>query len=317
MMKENLRNERDCILCGSESYEILHYYPKEYYNHKQYIKYSWDGGHKIDFQVVKCNKCGLVYLNPSFTEESLHYLYPTSIIPENLTYNNLIKNHNFNFLIKPIIGKIYKMPLKSKVNMIDIGTRYGVLPELLSKKGFNAFGIEYNKKCVEVAHKNGIKNIYQGKLQDIEKISNELKISNFNLVTLIDVIEHLINPLEELRLISKFQKKGDRMIITTMNLDSLGYKIFKEDWHYIHNQHMFYFNKKTIEKLFHKLSYEIEYVSNTKKLIDLIIIPKLIMNWFKHKIRRDNFHNINEKKEWFAKHRPHFFDLFTIVFKHK
>jgi len=314
----NLRDTKVCNLCGSHKYKELHYYPPNYYNHTNFETYSWDGNMDMDLKIVKCSNCKLVYQNPCFNSNGLKFLYPTEIIPDILDYENLLHNHKFHYLLG-IIDKFYPHPNTNNYTMLDFGTRYGVLPELLFNKGFKAFGLELNKKCVSAALKSGFKNIHQGTIDNLGEISNELKINRINLAVLVDVIEHLLNPMEELKKIAKFQDTGDRMIITTMNINSLGYKLFKSYWYYIHAQHTYYFSEKTLARLFNKLGYEVECVFQVDKIKNLTIFHKELVKWLKHKIERIKYRNDKnlKKKLWFATNRPSLFDIFTIVVRKK
>ena len=309
---EEIQEYKDCNICGSKEFKVIYYFHPHYYDHKKFITHSWDGEKEIGLQIVKCKKCKLIYQNPSINEDGLKYIYPESIITGKLDYENLVSNHKFGHLLD-VISNYYPNPKNKNLTFLDVGTRFGVLPELLSKKGFNSIGIEMNAQCVKSARDSGFKFIYQGKIDDLKKISENVSIARYNLVVLVDVIEHLLNPFEELENIAKFQKKGDRIIITTMDVDSLGHKIFKKEWYYIHSQHTFYFNIKTIKLLFAKLGYDIEYKFQIPAYKTITILGKELLKYFKHKIERNRIKDYKGEKIWFADNRPHLFDLFTIV----
>ncbi|MBA7660523.1 hypothetical protein ES703_68525 [subsurface metagenome] len=52
-----------CNLCGSNNYHLI------------YLGKDRLLGKKGEFRIVKCNRCGLVYLNPRPTKEKLTYYY--------------------------------------------------------------------------------------------------------------------------------------------------------------------------------------------------------------------------------------------------
>jgi len=314
---ENIRELKTCNICNNEKFKVLHHYAAGYYNHNKYITHSWDGGLDIDLQIVKCKNCGLVYQNPCFNTNGLKYLYPKSTIPKILNYNDLMLNHKFHFLIDNIIPQFYPTPNKTKPTLADIGTRYGVLPELLSKKGFNAFGIEYNSKCVESARESGFKHIFEGTINNLGNICKQNSIKQINLVILVDVIEHLLNPTEDFNNISKLQQVGDRIIISTMNFNSLGYKLFKSDWYFIHSQHTYYFDNKSMTKFAKKIGYEIEYTFQIDKIKNITILPHEIKKYIKHKLENKRSKVLLDKKKWFATNRPSLFDNFITVLKKK
>jgi len=239
------------------------------------------------------------------------FMYPEEIIPDRLDYQKEMSQHRFGFFIDAIIKKYY--PSGNGQTAIDIGARYGVLAELLSKQGFQAYGIEYNKKCVEVAQAAGFSRVYQGTIDNVSEIAGSLKIERFNLITMTDVIEHLLDPMTDLKNLAQFQKSGDRMILTTMDMGSLGYMLFKKDWYYIHAQHTYYFDKKSLKNLFDKVGYSIEFIHRIDKIKNVTKLLPALKNYFKHK--KDRKQKLNGGKRWFAEYRPSLYDMFTVVLR--
>ena len=137
----------------------------------------------------------------------------------------------------------------------------------------------------------------------------------FNIVVLNDVIEHLINPKKDLLKISNYQNICDIIIITTPNIDSIGYKIFKKYWYYIHGQHTFYFTPETISLLANKINYELEFEYSIPFFKNYKIIFSNFLKLFIH-IFELNFLTFKDKK-WFAKNRPYLYDTITLVLKKK
>tara|TARA_X000000950_G_scaffold199168_1_gene239843 strand:+ start:417 stop:1349 length:933 start_codon:yes stop_codon:yes gene_type:complete len=309
-----IRDLKKCNICESDDFTILHYYEKHYYDSKKFIKHSWDGDLDLDLSIVKCKKCELVFQNPCINEKALKFFYPEEIIPEKINLNKELNNHKFNYLLNEIIFKIYSKNGKN-ISVLDVGARYGILSTLLNKNGFNAFSLEYNKKCVKTAISSGVKKIDTGTIENISLLAQKYLINNFNIVVLNDVIEHLINPKKDLLIISKFQSSGDRIIITTPNFDSLGYKIFKKYWYYIHGQHTFYFTTKTIALMAKKINYELEFTHSISFYKNLKIIFSNFLKFITH-IFELNFLDFKNKK-WFARNRPYLYDTITLVLKKK
>jgi len=61
-----------------------------------------------------------------------------------------------------------------------------------------------------------------------------------------DVIEHLDNPFEVLKLIESHLKKDGILIFTTCDMDSLLPKIMRANYHWIMPMHKFYFSNKNL-----------------------------------------------------------------------
>lgn len=307
-----LQTQRNCDLCGSDSSRVVYDFPAGYYDRKKFTTFSWDGGLDIGLTIVRCTNCGLIYQNPCITPEAMKYVYPESIIPEHIDYKQLLATHKFGLILE-LVRKYQNESKGKKLNAIDIGTRYGVLPMLMKQIGLNAMGLEYNRKCVEAARQSGCDCIHQGELSGLRQLSDSIGIKQFHVVTMIDVIEHLLHPTDELKLISELQSSGDVMIVTTMDTDSLGHRLFKKYWYYIHSQHTYYFTKETLVKLYAKLGYRLEEVVRIPGYKSIPKIPSELNKLRKHVAKQSD--KASESVEWFAANRPHLFDLFTLVFR--
>ena len=312
MNTNNLQKSRTCDLCGTDNAHVIYDFPPGYYDRDKFTTFSWDGGLEIGLKIVQCNSCGLVYQNPCITPEAMKFVYPESIIPEKIEYDKLLATHKFG-LILDLIRKFQAKTNKKTLNAVDIGTRYAVLPMLMNQLGLTSYGLEYNKKCVEAARKSGCDCIHQGELTSLKELAASVGVQEFHVITLIDVIEHLLNPSEEIKLISEMQSSGDVVIVTTMDNDSLGHRLFKKYWYYIHSQHTFYFTKETLVKLFAKQGYELDELVRIPGYKSIPQIPSELNKLRKHVAKRASSDNVH--KEWFATNRPHLFDLFTLVFR--
>ncbi len=95
------------------------------------------------------------------------------------------------------------------VNILDFGCGTGVLQEEFEKK-FNAkgFGIDVSKKAINYCKKRGLSRI---KLFNGKKIP--FKSGYFNLITAIDVLEHIEDDLGALSEIKRVLKKGGLAIL--------------------------------------------------------------------------------------------------------
>lgn len=318
-MSEQIVQEtvKKCNLCGSEKFRVVHHYPIGFYNHNAYVTYPWDGGRNVDLTIVRCEACGLVYQNPRFMPEHLGLLYTDSVVKE-IDLEREVKGHKFGPLVE-LIKSTCQFDTSGAPVSFDIGTRFGLLPEVLRREGFNAYGIEFNPLCVEAAHNSGFVNVFQGTIDSLNDVIQKTATTRINLVTMTDVIEHLLDPLGDLTKLASFQSRGDYMVIQTVDVGSVGYKIFKSWWYHIHGQHTYYFDEKHMRLYFEKIGYTIERVLKVGKLNNLTLLSAVIKKFSFHKKQRLNYSNSPEinPKVWFAETRPTLFDIFTVVARKK
>ena len=302
---------RCCFNCGSNDFKTKYKFRRGYFDSKKYVTHSWDGGLNLELSIVKCKKCKTVFQNPCINESALKYFYPEDIIPNKLPKEILKDNSKFKFLIEDVL--LTKYPFKKNITVIDVGARYGLLSFFLKQLGFECYSLEMNKKCIEAANSIGINNIYPGTIDDLNKILPSLNIDRVNVFTLCDLIEHLIDPSLDFEVLSSFQFKGDRIILTTPNFNSLGRYFFGKNWYYIHGQHTNYFNGKSIQKFANNNGYIVEQIHKVKFYKNIFKIFPNLVKYLKFKF---SFLSLNsDQKLWFAKYRPHFFDTMIVVLK--
>lgn len=135
--------------------------------------------------------------------------------------------------------------------VLDIGCGTGIYVDYLTKKGFEATGIDYVKEFIdfaEICHK--------GKFFVGSAAHLAFKDKTFNTVMTFDVLEHVENDRKVLKEIKRVAKK--RIIIfvprqTDKDLESLGL-IFR---HYIDTSHLRYYTVKDLKELCRELKIKI------------------------------------------------------------
>ena len=92
----------------------------------------------------------------------------------------------------------YLKKFKKGGNILDVGCGFGWMLSRLNKKKWYRNGIEINDDCYNIAKKN---------MENFYKSIEEIKNINFDVITLIHVIEHLKDPVIYLDKIKKKLKK--------------------------------------------------------------------------------------------------------------
>jgi len=301
-----------CNACGSNQQRVRHHMPAGFYAHHAYTTYPWDGAQQASLTIVQCVDCGLIFQNPRFKAEQLGLLY-TDRVEEHIDKEKEVSRHKFKPLLD-LIQQHVKSAEALPVSM-DIGTRYGLLPEVLRRMGFDAHGIEYNPLCVDVAARSGFVNVHQGTVDNLHAVMNQIGKERIQLVTMTDVIEHLLDPMADLRALSMFQQAGDHMVIQTVDAGSWGYRLFGKWWYHLHAQHTYYFDETMLRRYFHELGYDITAVLKVRRMNNLTILGKVWREFKQHQRDRIRLNSGAEqaKKKWFAEGRPTLFDIITVV----
>lgn len=72
------------------------------------------------------------------------------------------------------------------------------------------------------------------------------------------VLEHVYDPLKNLNEVNLLLKKDGNLLLIIPNINSLGYKLFKEKWFQFQpGRHLFYFSPTTITNLLEKAGFSV------------------------------------------------------------
>ncbi len=232
-----------CDLCGSGSYHTQ-------LQTRDYI-FKVPGV----FNIVKCDCCNLLYLNPRPDNHSLSKFYEQYYV--SVVHNSsdlpsarasIKKNPVLRGLYQRITGEYLSEVLaRAKGKVLDIGCGFGDLLNDLHLLGCEAYGVEINPDAVEVCRKGGF-NVFNGKLQEARFEDNF-----FDAVIMWHVIEHLGSPRDTLLEVRRILKSGGNVFIYSPNFESYLSGFFGKYWSGLHLPFHFYFYT---EATFHRLAEE-------------------------------------------------------------
>jgi len=247
--KENLEII-PCDLCGSNKFSVV--YSAQYEKEKDLDiieKFRASGDELLIDQLVKCSRCGLIYINPRIKSNIIVKGY-TEGSDETFVSQADAREVTFNKAVK----KIEKyFPQKGKI--LDVGTAAGSFLAAAKKRGWDVYGCEPNKWLVEWGNKRYGLSLKQGTLFDQKYNSNF-----FDVVTLWDVIEHTPNPSEILQECNRVLKYKGLLIINYPDIGSLVARFMGQKWLFLNSVHLYYFTRKTIKSLLKKKDFEIKII---------------------------------------------------------
>jgi SAM-dependent methyltransferase len=231
------------------------------------------------FLAVRCRHCGLVYLDPRPAGSALSIIYPDSY-------------HAFDFSSQSF-GLIYRIrgwlemrrllgatrELEAHARILDIGCGNGFHLGLLrqfGEPGWRLEGVEVNPRAILAARRAGF-TIHEGPAESVM-----LPQSAYDLVLLIQTIEHLGDPLGVLRAIRRALKPGGRLIVVTDNAASLDARIFAErHWGGYHfPRHWYLFDARTLRRIAQAADLEIVSLSTLVSPVNwLYSVHNLLADW--------------------------------------
>lgn len=218
----------NCYLCGSPLKEFLR---------------------KNNYTIVRCDSCGLAatildeaydrfvkrhYEKGYFTGDPSRSAYVSYRDDKPYIVKNMTK----------ILRQIQRV--KPKGNVLDVGCAMGFFIELCHRRGYDSYGFDASAYAATEAKRL----VGPGRVKVSTIESSAYPPGSFDVITLLDVFEHLADPRANLKHLSKFLKNDGVLILATGDTSSFLAKLLKRRWtFYIPPQHLFFFNKKNLTEL--------------------------------------------------------------------
>lgn len=193
--------------------------------------------------IVKCQNCGLVYLDEGILQEELSSYY--EIEDPKYLEEQLARRKTFEHYLRRV--ESFK-PCKGK--LLDVGASTGLFVDVALKNGWNAYGVETNKWAVECSKE----------LYGLQMVNDSFKRElfpkeSFDVVTMWDVIEHFADPLEEMKNVNWYLKEGGLFAFSTIDAGSVIARLTGSKWSWFMQMHRYYFDKKTIAMFLKKAGF--------------------------------------------------------------
>ena len=215
-----------CNLCGGRDSEIV------------LRKRAWD----IDYTIVRCTGCGLVYVNPRrvAVEADEYFSGPyLSTIEENGRLNGGVE-----ILYRDIVEILdaYVTPGR----LLDVGCAMGHFMHFARMHGWSVCGVESSPYAAKWGWENfGLRIHPTGILSDAYFPPEYCDAG-----VLVEVVEHLPDPRSTLAEVFRILKPGGAICLTTPNFDSYRSLLLREEWApIIPSGHLYYFTHNTLSSL--------------------------------------------------------------------
>jgi 2-polyprenyl-3-methyl-5-hydroxy-6-metoxy-1,4-benzoquinol methylase len=206
------------------------------------------------YQINECSGCALILSSPILEDEKITALY------RDFSEKNVSDGEEEN--VRQTMKMYYNLVrphLYQRERILDVGCDVGYLLEVAYKDGFRELhGLEPVPATREIAQKIPGSAI----LDEFYESTNYPKAS-FDLITLIHVLDHLVDPSIVLKkAITDLKSKG-LIVAVVHNVESLLGRIMGEKFPVFNLYHHYFFSKKTLRNLFEAHGYEVIKVVST------------------------------------------------------
>ena len=216
---------------------------------------------KRGFELVKCASCGLAFIANPPTGDDLAALYSSAAH----YHGALLDPGDPGFAATRRIARRHFAMLRRSVpapggrRLLDIGCSSGLFLAEARAAGFEVAGAELSLDTAAFARRHFGLEVHAGDWRDAGHAEGSF-----------DVIEHVPNPLGELRAIRRLLRPGGLLLQSTPNIDGLfprlSYKLANRLDYWPHPEpphHLYQFSDRTLAEMTERAGYEVSRIDQT------------------------------------------------------
>lgn len=180
-----------------------------------------------EYQLGKCRACGFCFQIPMPTPEEIPKFYP----PGYNTYEESGESlsrwlHRRYYLVE---GKRIADLIGRSGRVLDVGCGNGVALEMFAKCGeWSLGGVEIDPASASDARRRGFE-IWEGRFEDVAIPEN-----SFDLIRMSHYLEHVTDPLINLRQACRLLKPGGLLYMETPHIESWDFAFWGRYWGALH-----------------------------------------------------------------------------------
>jgi SAM-dependent methyltransferase len=210
-----------------------------------------EGNH---YRINRCLGCGLVYSSPIFDEAGVAALYTHS------PHTNVRQGEEDN--VRNTFRGYYRLArshLDGRRRILDIGCDIGLLLGMAEGDGFEELhGVEPNPLAAATARA-----VPRSRIVETFYEATKYPEDHFDLVTLIHVVDHLVEPVRLLTRVRRDLKPRGVVLAVVHNAGSLLARLLGERFPPYNLYHHYFFTKHTLRLLFERAGLEPVWVGST------------------------------------------------------
>lgn len=229
-----------CILCGSTKKSVV----------RDRVRYG------VKRKVFTCSACGMVYLEPA-SETKKYYTskeYRKKFAPVLGKASNPKQVFDTYLPYQALIIDELRGVLRKDMKVLDVGCSAGQFLTALKGRVKTRVGMELS--AVDVAF---IEKHLDFKVYDTPIGSTAIPEGPFDLVTALQVLEHVEHPIDFLKDLGTHLKKGGYLYLELPNIDDVLVSRYKVPGYidfYYREPHLSYFSKKTLARALHAAGFK-------------------------------------------------------------
>ena len=245
--------EHTCVLCGSTRAALL--YAANVTGETPVSEFSCtSGGLARHDDIVRCLDCGMTSSRPSDTPERIVENY-AAMVDEQYLCEEQGRRELFGWVIDRLGG--YLLPGR---RLLEVGSNAGLFLSVAERAGWDAKGVEPSRWAVETGRRLFGVDLVQGTAETLQA-----EPGSCDAVVMLDVLEHLVDPLDTLRRLRGVLHDEGTLALSTVNVASLHARVRHGSWPWFIRPHLHYFTPETLDMMLREAGF---------RLVEWRVVPR-------------------------------------------
>ncbi len=196
--------------------------------------------------ILECPRCGLLSSWPTDDPDAIAAGYEEAVDRDYLT-----EEHGRRQMFEWVLGRIegYRIPGR---RLLEIGASVGVFLSVAGERGWEAAGIEPSVWAVEHGRERFGVDLRRGTVETLE-----VEPRSADAVVMLDVLEHLPDPMDALRRMRGAVSDDGLLALSTVNVEGLHGRVRGSAWPWFIRAHLHYFRPRTLSRMLADTGFEI------------------------------------------------------------
>jgi 2-polyprenyl-3-methyl-5-hydroxy-6-metoxy-1,4-benzoquinol methylase len=203
----------------------------------------------VSWPIVRCRACGLVRVDPQPVLNASRHIY------EGDAYGFERSSQADDFggdgipHAQRVLAELESLGRGGR--LLDVGCATGDFLLAVRERGWEPVGVELSAHAAAVGRRRGL-DVRVGTLAEAN-----FGPASFDVVTMLDVIEHLGDPLAELRQVHRLLRPGGILCVETPNWDSVYRRLLGRRWAALQPRlHLLYFDQRTAAEMLRRAGFD-------------------------------------------------------------
>lgn len=188
--------------------------------------------------IVACQDCGVHFPDPFPSRYEIMRYYSDQLAHNPWEQLHYVDENELSVGWKRMAEKLTRL-CGGPGAMLEIGPAAGHLMRAAQDLGWSAVGVEATPKFAKILRERKLR-VHEGTLETFDSSRQ------FDLIVMFDVLEHLHDPVGDLRRCAELLTPTGKLVVATCDIESLAARHYRLRWRQIVISHTFYWTRRSL-----------------------------------------------------------------------